>query len=106
MTFLTYLLAAAAEIAGCYAFWAWLRLGAKPYWALAGLASLAAFAFILTRTEPQWAGRSFAAYGGIYICASLVWLWLVEGERPTPFDLLGAALCVAGAVIIVSGQRS
>ena len=106
MTFATYLLAAAAEISGCYAFWAWLRLGAKPYWELAGLLALVAFAVLLTRTEPQFAGRSFAAYGGIYIAASLMWLWLVEGVRPTPSDLIGAGLCLAGAAVIVLAHRA
>jgi small multidrug resistance family-3 protein len=69
----TYLLAAVAEIAGCYAFWAWLHLDKSPLWLLPGLASLALFAWALTRIDADFAGRAYAAYGGIYILASLVW---------------------------------
>jgi small multidrug resistance family-3 protein len=105
MTLLIYAAAALCEIAGCFAFWAWLRLGEKPVWAIAGALSLILFAYLLTRAEPAYAGRAFAAYGGIYITASLFWLWLVEGVRPDRIDLAGAALCLAGAAIIVAGHR-
>jgi drug/metabolite transporter superfamily protein YnfA len=56
---------------------------------------------VLTRAESVFAGRAYAAYGGIYIAASLVWLWLVERQRPTTTDLVGAAIAVAGALLIV-----
>jgi small multidrug resistance family-3 protein len=102
----TYVAAALAEIAGCFAFWAWLRLGQPWWWAVPGLGSLAVFAFLLTRIDADFAGRAFAAYGGIYIAASLVWLWLAEGIRPTLYDLGGAALCVLGAAIILLGART
>ncbi|MBX6369731.1 MAG: hypothetical protein IRZ04_17255, partial [Rhodospirillales bacterium] len=70
-TFLVYAAAAAAEIAGCFAFWAWLRLGKSPLWLVPGIASLIAFARLLTRVDAAFAGRAFAAYGGVYIAASL-----------------------------------
>jgi small multidrug resistance family-3 protein len=105
MTLLIYAAAAVCEIAGCFGFWAWLRLKEEPVWAFAGALSLVLFAYLLTRAEPAYAGRAFAAYGGIYIGASLVWLWLVEGVRPDRLDLLGAALCIAGAAVIVAGHR-
>ena len=98
-------LAATAEIAGCFAFWAWLRLGRSAWWLGPGTLSLLLFAFLLTRIESPFAGRAFAAYGGVYIAASLVWLWTVEGMRPDRFDLIGAAVCVAGAAIILYGRR-
>jgi small multidrug resistance family-3 protein len=104
-TALAYVLAAAAEIAGCFAVWAWLRLGASAWWALAGMASLAVFAWVLTLVDSPAAGRAFAAYGGVYVAASLVWLWAVEGVRPDRWDALGAALCIAGAAVIVLGPR-
>lgn len=103
---LIYALAALAEIAGCFAFWAWLRLGRSALWVLPGLASLAAFAWLLTRAESAFAGRAYAAYGGIYIAASLLWLWLAEGSSPTRTDLLGAAACLLGAGVILAGARS
>jgi small multidrug resistance family-3 protein len=97
--------AALAEIAGCFAFWAVLKLGRSPWWLLPGLLSLVAFAWLLTLVESEAAGRAFAAYGGIYIAASLAWLWLAEGLRPDRFDLAGAALCLAGTGIILLAPR-
>lgn len=99
------LAAALAEIAGCFAFWAWLRLGRSPAWALPGLVSLAVFAWLLTRIDAAFAGRAFAAYGGVYIAASLAWLWAVEGARPDRWDLAGAAVCLGGAALILLGPR-
>lgn len=98
--------AAFFEIAGCFAFWAWLRRGASPLVALLGVASLIAFAVALTRVETAFAGRAYAAYGGIYIAASLVWLWLVEGQRPTLTDLIGAGIAVVGALIVIGFAKA
>ena len=98
-------LAALAEITGCYAVWVWMRDGASVLWLLPGMAALALFAWILTRVEADHAGRAFAAYGGVYIAAALLWLWVVEGQRPDAWDLLGAAVSVAGAMIIVFAPR-
>ena len=105
-TFLVYALAAAAEIAGCFAFWAWLRLGRSAWWAAPGLLSLAAFAWLLTRADAEFAGRAYAAYGGIYIAGSLLWLWLAEGAAPNRTDLLGTGLCLLGAAVILLGART
>ena len=55
--------------------------------------------------DAGFAGRAYAAYGGVYIAASLVWLWVVEGQRPTMTDLVGASLAVVGALIIVAAAR-
>ena len=105
MTVLIYLLAAGAEIAGCFAFWAWLRLGRSVWWVVPGMASLAVFAWLLTRVEADAAGRAYAAYGGVYIAASLLWLWLVEQRAPDRWDLLGGGLCLVGAAVILLGPR-
>lgn len=94
--------AAVLEIAGCFAFWMWLRQGRSWTVAAVGVLSLIGFALTLTRVETGFAGRAYAAYGGVYIAASLVWLWGIEGQRPTAADLLGAALAIAGAVVIVA----
>jgi small multidrug resistance family-3 protein len=100
-----YALAALAEIAGCYAVWMVLRLDRSPLWLIPGLAALALFAALLARVETEAAGRAFAAYGGVYVAASLGWLWAVEGLRPDRWDLAGAALCLAGAAVIVLAPR-
>jgi small multidrug resistance family-3 protein len=100
-----FVLAALAEIAGCFAFWAVLRLGKPAWWLLPGLVSLVLFAWLLTRLDAAFAGRTFAAYGGVYIAASLAWMWAVEGARPDRFDLIGAALCLGGAAVILFGPR-
>lgn len=104
--FAIYIVAAMAEIAGCFAFWAWLRLGRSVYWLLPGIMCLMVFALLLTRIDSGFAGRAYAAYGGVYIGASLVWLWLMEGQQPDNWDLLGAAICMLGATVILWGPRS
>ena len=103
--FAWYALAAFAEIAGCFAFWAWLRLGRTAWLAAPGVLALLVFAVALTRVEADHAGRVFAAYGGIYIAASLLWLWLAEGTRPDRWDVLGATICLVGAAVILLGPR-
>lgn len=97
--------AALAEIAGCFAFWAWLKLGKPVWWLLPGLVFLAAFAWLLTLVDSPAAGRAFAAYGGVYIVASLAWMALVEKALPDRYDLAGAVLCLAGAAVIVAAPR-
>ncbi len=105
MTYAIYIAAVLAEIAGCFSFWAWWRLEKSPLWLAPGLVSLALFGFLLAMVETNAAGRAYAAYGGIYIAASLGWLWLVEGVRPDRWDLAGAVLCIAGASVILLAPR-
>jgi small multidrug resistance family-3 protein len=105
-TGILYICAAAAEIAGCFAFWAWLRLGRSAWWLVPGVASLVLFALLLALVEVRFAGRAFAAYGGIYLAASLLWLWAVEGQPPDRWDLIGGGVALAGACIILLGPRS
>ncbi|AJD53715.1 YnfA family protein [Thalassospira xiamenensis] len=97
--------AAIAEIAGCFAFWAWLRLGKSAFWIVPGILSLIVFAWALTRVESDFAGRAYAAYGGVYIAASLGWLWLIEGKMPDRWDMTGVAVCLVGAGIILFAPR-
>lgn len=104
-TILAYVGAAVAEIAGCFAFWGWLKLGKPVWWLAPGIASLALFAWLLTLVESEAAGRAYAAYGGVYIAASLLWLWRIENIRPDRWDIVGAALCLAGAAIIIAAPR-
>lgn len=90
---------ALAEIVGCYLPWLVLKQG-KPLWLLLPAAlSLAVFAWLLT-LHPLAAGRTYAAYGGMYIAVALVWLWQVDGVAPTRWDLIGAGVALAGMAII------
>lgn len=102
---LAFVAAAVAEIAGCFSVWAWLRLGKPAWWLVPGFTSLAVFAYLLTLVESSSAGRAYAAYGGVYISASLIWLWIVEDTPPDRWDVLGAAVCLVGAGIILFGPR-
>jgi small multidrug resistance family-3 protein len=101
----TYVAAAVAEIAGCFAFWSWSRMGRSALWVLPGIASLIAFAYLLTRADSAFAGRAYAAYGGVYIGASLIWLWIAEGMRPDRWDVTGGLICLLGAAVIMWGPR-
>jgi small multidrug resistance family-3 protein len=83
-----------------------LRLGKSPLWLLPGIASLVAFAWLLTLVETAAAGRTYAAYGGVYIISSLAWLWAVEGVRPDRWDGIGAVICLVGAAVILLGPRA
>jgi small multidrug resistance family-3 protein len=100
-----FVLTAIAEIVGCYLPYLWLRKGANP-WLLAPAGfALALFAWLLT-LHPTGAGRTYAAYGGVYVAMAVLWLWLIEGHRPDRWDVLGSAVCILGMAIIVLGPRS
>ncbi|WP_437617159.1 YnfA family protein [Sorangium sp. So ce834] len=100
-----FVITALAEIVGCYLPYLWLRQGKSALLLLPASASLVAFAWLLT-LHPTGAGRTYAAYGGIYVLVSLLWLWVIEGQRPTRWDILGGAVTIAGMAIIVLGARS
>ncbi|MBP31670.1 MULTISPECIES: YnfA family protein [Methylobacterium] len=105
LTYPAFAAAALAEIAGCFAFWAWLRLDRSPWWLVPGMASLALFASLLTVVESGAAGRAYAAYGGIYVVAAILWLWGFEGHRPDRWDIAGGLVCVLGSALILFGPR-
>ncbi len=106
MSVLVYIGAALAEIAGCFAFWGWLRLEKPLWWLVPGVVFLVLFAYLLTLVDSSFAGRAYAAYGGVYIAASLAWLWTVEGARPDRWDTIGATICILGAAVILFGPRA
>ncbi|HEX2794707.1 MAG TPA: YnfA family protein [Croceicoccus sp.] len=100
-----YIDAALAETVRGFAFWAWLRMDKSIWWLLPGMASLVAFAWLLTLVDAEHVGRTYAPYGGVYIVSALLWLWTVEGARPDRLDIMGAAVCLGGAAIILFGPR-
>lgn len=103
-TLLLFLLTAVAEILGCYLPYLWLRQGKSAWLLLPAALSLALFAWLLS-LHPTAAGRVYAAYGGVYICVAIGWLWLVEGLRPSAWDIVGALVALAGMAIIMFAPR-
>lgn len=98
-------LTAVAEILGCYLPYLWLKQG-KSVWLLVPAAlSLTLFAWLLS-LHPTAAGRVYAAYGGVYVGVAMLWLWLVDGVRPTYWDLLGCAVAFLGMAIIMFAPRA
>jgi len=104
-TLALFVLTALAEIVGCYLPWLWLRQGASVWLLLPAALSLALFAWLLT-LHPAAAGRVYAAYGGVYVVVALTWLWLIDGVRPSAWDVLGAGVSLAGMAIIAFAPRS
>jgi len=100
-----FIVTALAEIVGCYLPWLVLTQGRQRWLLIPAAVSLALFAWLLT-LHPGAAGRIYAAYGGVYVAASLIWLWLVESRRPDQWDLAGAAVCLIGAAIILWAPRA
>ena len=86
-------------------FYLTIRLRKSNWWLLPGVALLAVFAWLLTLNPIEGAGRVYAAYGGIYIAASLLWLCFIEKQTPDRWDLIGSLLCLAGAFVIYFGPR-
>lgn len=99
-----FVLTALAEIVGCYLPYLWLREGKTVWLLLPGALSLMAFAWLLS-LHPTAAGRVYAAYGGVYICMAIVWLWSVDGIRPTFWDLLGSSVALLGMAIIMFAPK-
>jgi small multidrug resistance family-3 protein len=97
-------LTALAEILGCFLPYLWLRKGASPWLLVPAGLSLAVFAWLLT-LHPAAAGRTYAAYGGVYVSGAIFWLWLVEGQKPDRWELLGGTVCLVGMALIVLGPR-
>jgi small multidrug resistance family-3 protein len=104
-SFIAFLGASLAEIAGCFSFWAWLKLNKSVWWLAPGTLALWIFAYLLTLVESDYAGRAYAAYGAVYISASILWMWIIEGNPPDRFDIIGVFICLIGAGIIMFAPR-
>ena len=96
---------AIAEIVGCYLPYLWLKHGAPVWVLLPAAASLAIFVWLLT-LHPTAAGRVYAAYGGVYVATAIAWLWLIDGLRPTAWDVVGALVAMTGMAIIMFAPRA
>lgn len=104
-TFGLFVVTAIAEIVGCYLPYLWLKKNGSIWLLAPALVSLAVFAWLLS-LHPTASGRVYAAYGGVYIGVAIIWLWLVDGVRPTPWDLTGAVVAALGMAIIMLGPRT
>jgi small multidrug resistance family-3 protein len=103
-TLFLFLATAIAEIVGCYLPYLWIKQGHSAWLLIPAAASLALFAWLLT-LHPTAAGRTYAAYGGVYIFTAVLWLWVADGIRPTAWDVAGSAVALAGMAIIMFGPR-
>lgn len=104
-TFALFAVTAVAELVGCYLPYLWLKQGKSIWLLVPGAFSLALFAWLLS-LHPAAAGRVYAAYGGVYIAVAMLWLWWVDGIRPTWWDLLGCTVAIAGMAIIMLAPRN
>jgi small multidrug resistance family-3 protein len=104
-TLLLFVATAFAELVGCYLPFLWLRRGGPAWYVTLGLVSLALFAWLLTLHPGTSAGRVYAAYGGVYVASAVVWLWLIDGQPPDRWDVLGALVSITGMGIIFFGPR-
>lgn len=104
-TFALFAITAVAEIVGCYLPYLWLKQGKSILLLIPAAASLALFAWLLS-LHPAAAGRVYAAYGGIYIGVAIIWLWVVDGIKPTTWDLVGSGVAILGMAIIMFAPRS
>ena len=96
---------AIAEIIGCYLPYLWLKENKSAWLLVPAALSLALFAWLLS-LHPTAAGRVYAAYGGVYIFTAILWLWSVDGIRPTTWDMVGASVALVGMAIIMFAPRS
>jgi len=106
ITTFAYIGAAFAEIGGCFAFWAWARMGKSVWWLPLGVLSLILFAFLLTRVDSDAAG---ACICGLWRCLYRRLLDMALAGRGYPtdrWDATGAAICLIGTAIILLGPRA
>lgn len=101
-TTLLFIGTAIAEIVGCYLPYLWLKKGASAWLLLPAAVSLALFVWLLS-LHPTAAGRVYAAYGGVYVGVAILWLWMVDGVRPSAWDVTGVCVSLAGMVIVIAG---
>lgn len=99
-TLLLFFITAIAEILGCY--FPYLILNQhKSHWLwIPTVLSLAVFVWLLT-LHPAASGRIYAAYGGVYIFTALMWLRYIDHIALTRWDLLGGAVVILGALVII-----
>ena len=101
-TFGLFTVTAFAEIIGCYLSYLWISENKSGWILFPAIVSLVIFVWLLT-LHPYPTGKVYAAYGGVYISASIMWLWLINSIQPSSSDLIGALLCILGMIVIIVG---
>jgi len=104
-TIALFALTALAEIIGCYLPYLWLKQDKSILLLIPAAASLALFAWLLT-LHPTAAGRVYAAYGGVYIFVAILWLWGVDGIKPSLWDIVGGSIELIGMAIIMFAPKA
>ncbi len=104
-TILLFFLTAIAEIVGCYLPYLWLRQGGSMVLLFPAAISLMVFVWLLS-LHPTDAGRVYAAYGGVYVCVAIGWLWLVDAVQPTRWDIIGTSIMLIGMLVIIYGAST
>ena len=99
-------LAALLEIGGAWLVWQAVREHRGMIWAGLGVIALGAYGFVATFQPDAQFGRVLAAYGGVFVAGSLAWGMALDGFRPDRWDVLGAAVCLAGVGVIMYAPRS
>lgn len=100
-----FVITAIAEIVGCYLPYLWLTQNKSIWLLIPATFSLALFAWLLT-LHPAAAGRVYAAYGGVYVCVAIFWLWAVDDIKPSSWDFIGGSVALIGMAIIMFAPRS
>ena len=103
-TFILFFATAIAEIIGCYLPYLWLNENKSIYLLIPAALSLILFSWLLT-LHPTDAGRIYAAYGGVYVCTAILWMWLVENIKPTSWDIAGGFIVLIGVSVILYGSQ-
>lgn len=104
-TIMLFFITAMAEIIGCYLPYLWLKENKSVWLLLPAALSLSLFVWLLT-LHPTASGRVYAAYGGVYITVAIIWLWLIDGVRPSPWDITGSIIALTGMVIIIFAPKA
>ncbi|MEH6543381.1 MAG: YnfA family protein [Porticoccaceae bacterium] len=104
-TITLFLVTAVSEIVGCYLPYLWLKEGKSAWLLIPAALSLALFVWLLS-LHPTAAGRVYAAYGGVYVFVAMLWLWGVDGIKPTAWDIFGGTVALIGMAIIMFAPKN
>jgi len=97
--------AALAEIGGAYLVWLGLKEDKGALLVVIGVLALGLYGVVASFQPSNEFGRVLAAYGGVFVVGSILWGVAFDGFRPDRWDLIGAAICLAGVGTIMYAPR-